>query len=166
MTKNKIQYLLDGYTQTRFETLRNEKKLGTCPSLVLPSTVEIFLHEDTEYGKHFYERAYLMNSEEGVVASKIDSLDNVRWWLRNIERSGFYLQGYSKGRFFPDFIVKTKKNNYCVIEYKGEHLLSASDAQYKEEIGEIWQNMAPENYFFRLIGKDKIDETVNFIENE
>ena len=163
--KKKIQELLDGYTQTRFETLINEKRLGTCPSLDLPSTVEIFLHEDTEYGKHFYERAYLMNSEERIVANKIDSLDNIYWWLRNIERSGFYLQGYHKGRFFPDFVVKTKKNNYCVIEYKGEHLLSASDAQYEERIGEIWQNLAPENYFFRLIGKDKINEVISFIES-
>jgi len=57
-----------------------------------------------------------MNSEEKMLASKIDALDNVSWWLRNIEHSGFYLQGYLKGRFFPDFFVKTKKNNYCVIE--------------------------------------------------
>ena len=115
--KNKIQELLDGYTKTRFETLRNEKKLGTCPGFTPPPIVEIFLHEDSEYKKHFYERAYLMNSEERIVASKIDSLDNVRWWLRNIERSGFYLQGYHKGRFFPDFVVKTKRNNYFIIEY-------------------------------------------------
>ncbi|GAH89800.1 unnamed protein product, partial [marine sediment metagenome] len=117
--KREIQKLLDSYAQIRFENFRNEKKLGTCPSFVLPSTVEIFLHEDTEYNKHFYERAYLMNSEEKIVADKIDPLENVRWWLRNIERSGFYLQGYRKGRFFPDFIVKTNNNNYCIIEYKG-----------------------------------------------
>jgi len=164
--KNKIQELLNGYTQTHFETLRNEKKLGTCPGFIPPPTVEIFLHEDTEYGKHFYERAYLMNSEERVVASKIDSLDNVCWWLRNIERSGFYLQGYSKGRFFPDFVVKTKSNNYFIIEYKGEYLLGTADTRYEEEIGEIWQNLAPENYFFRLIGKDKINEVVDFLSNK
>jgi hypothetical protein len=164
--KNKIQELLDGYTQTRFETLRNEKKLGTCPGFIPPPKAEIFLHEDTEYGRHFYEKAYLMNSEERIVASKIDSLDNVHWWLRNIERSGFYLQGYHKGRFFPDFVVKTKRNNYFIIEYKGEYLLGTADTRYEEEIGEIWQNLAPENYFFRLIGKDKIDEVINFIQNE
>jgi type III restriction enzyme len=124
------------------------------------------LHEDTEYGKHLYERAYLMNSEERIVASKIDSLDNVRWWLRNIERSGFYLQGYRKGRFFPDFIVKTNKNNYCIIEYKGEYLLGTPDTEYKEEIGKIWQNLAPENYFFRLISKDTLDEAIDFIRNK
>jgi len=164
--KNKIQELLDGYARTRFESLRNEKKLGTCLGFTPPYTVEIFLHEDTEYGKHFYEKAYLMNSEERIVATKIDSLDNVRWWLRNIERSGFYLQGYQKGRFFPDFIVKTKRNNYFVIEYKGEPWVDISDTKDKEEIGEIWQNLAPENYFFRLISKDKVDEAVEFISNK
>lgn len=164
--KNKIQELLDGYTQTRFETLGNEKKLGTCLGFTPPPTAEIFLHEDTEYDKHFYEKAYIMNSEERIVASKIDSLDNVCWWLRNIERSGFYLQGYSKGRFFPDFIVKTNKHNYFVMEYKGEYLLDTSDTQYKEEIGKIWQDLAPENYFFRLVSKDKISEVVDFIKNK
>ena len=164
--KDKIQELLDGYAQTRFESLENEKKLGTYPRSVLPLTVEIFLHEDIEYEKHFYERAYSMNSEEKIVASKMDSLDNVRWWLRNIERSGFYLQGYRKGRFFPDFIIKTNNNNYCIVEYKGEYLLGTPDTEYEERIGKIWQNVAPKNYFFRLIGKDKIDETINFIENK
>jgi type III restriction enzyme len=164
--KNKIKELLDSYTQTRFETLRKEKKLGTCHGFTPASVAEIFLHEDTEYAKHFYEKAYLMNSEERVVASRLDSLENVRWWLRNIERSGFYLQGYRKERFFPDFIVKTHKNNYFVMEYKGEPWLDTSDTQYKEEIGETWQNLAPENYFFRLISKDRIDEVINFIQNE
>jgi len=164
--KNKTQELLDGYTKTRFETLRNEKKLRTCPGFTPSPTAEIFLHEDTEYDKHFYERAYLMNSEERIVVSKIDSLDNVRWWLRNIERSGFYLQGYHKGRFFPDFVIKTKKNNYFIIEYKGEYLLDTADTRDKEEIGEIWQDLAPENYFFRLIGKDKINEVIDFIRNK
>jgi superfamily II DNA or RNA helicase len=164
--KDKIQSILDGYAQARFETFRNEKKLGICPSFVLPSRVEIFLHEETEYNKHFYERAYLMDSEEKIFASRLDSLENVRWWLRNIERSGFYLQGYRKGRFFPDFVVKTKRNNYFIVEYKGEYLLGTADTRYEEEIGEIWQNLAPENYFFRLIGKDKINEVVDFLSNK
>jgi type III restriction enzyme len=163
--KDKIQSLLDEYAHAHFETFRNEKKLGICPSFVFPSTVEIFLHEETGYNKHFYERAYLMDSEEKIVASRLDSLENVRWWLRNIERSGFYLQGYRKGRFFPDFIVKTKKNNYFIIEYKGEDLLDTADTRYKEEVGEIWQSLAPENYFFRLISKDKVDEMLEFISN-
>jgi len=107
-----------------------------------------------------------MDSEERFVASRLDSLENVRWWLRNIERSGFYLQGYRKGRFFPDFVVKTKRNNYFVIEYKGEYLRDTADTMSKEEIGEIWQNLAPENYFFRLISKDKVDETIDSIEKK
>lgn len=107
--KDKIQSFLHVYARARFETFKNEKQLGICPSFVLPSTVEIFLHEETKYNRHFYERAYLMDSEERFVASRLDSLENVRWWLRNIQRDGFYLQGYRKGRFFPDFVVKTKR---------------------------------------------------------
>ena len=136
------------------------------PRLYPPPTVEIFLHEDTEYSKHFYERAYLMDSEERIVASKIDRLENVQWWLRNIQRSGFYLQGYHKGRFFPDFVVKTKRNNYFVIEYKGEHLLGTPGTKHEEEIGDIWQDLTPKNYFFRLVSKDKVGELVEFISHK
>ena len=45
-------------------------------------------------------------------------------------------------------------------------MLGTSDTKDEERIGEIWQNLAPENYFFRLIGKDKINEVINFIENK
>jgi len=64
----------------------------------------------------------------------------------------------------PD--IKTKKNNYIIIEYKGEYLLGTPNTRYEEEIGEIWQNLAPENYFFRLISKDRIDEVIDFIEKK
>ena len=163
--KDKIQECLDKYSKTRFTNFRSEKKLGTIPEFILPSTVEIFLYENTEYKKHFYERSYFMNSEEKILADKIDFLDNVLWWLRNIKGKGFYLQGYLKGRFFPDFIVKTKKNNYCIVEYKGEHLLGTPDTKYKKEIGRIWQELGSQNYYFRLVGKEKIDDVIKFIKN-
>ena len=52
------------------------------------------------------------------------------------------------------------------MEYKGEPWLDTPDTQYKEEIGKIWQDLAPENYFFRLVSKDKIGEVIDFIEKK
>ncbi|GAH79011.1 unnamed protein product, partial [marine sediment metagenome] len=51
-------------------------------------------------------------------------------------------------------------------EYKGEHLLDTRDTRDEEKIGEIWQNLAPENYFFRLVSKDKIGEVIDSIEKK
>ncbi len=161
--REKIQKLLDDFAKDRFENLYKEKKIGTSLEFVLPTTVEIFLHEETEFVKHYYERAYLLNSEERIVAEKLDELDNTRWWLRNIDRHGFYIQGYKKGRFFPDFLVKTKKNHYCVIEYKGEYLMDTEDTRYKVEIGNLLQNVSPDNWFFRLIGKNEIEDLMRFL---
>jgi hypothetical protein len=77
--------------------------------------------------------------------------------------SGFYLQGWLKGKFYPDFIVKTKKGNYFVLEYKGEHLLGSDDTEYKEKIGQRWQELAGKGYTFSLVEKLKIDAVLEKI---
>lgn len=163
--KSRIQTLLDTYTKRIFKKLRSENKLSASSMFDFADEIEIFLHEKREYKKHFYERAYYMNSEEKEVADELERCDNLLWWLRNIERKGFYLQGYLKGRFYPDFIAKTKKGNYFVVEYKGEHLITAEEAEYKNQIGKIWQDLTPKNYFFRMIEKNQIDELIELIKN-
>ena len=79
-----------------------------------------------------------LNSEERTLALKIDCLDNILWWYRSIEKKdeALYLQGWHHNRFYPDFIVKTKKGNYVAVEYKGEALLTNIDTDYKKELGE------------------------------
>lgn len=75
--------------------------------------------------------------------------------------SGFYIQGWKKQKFYPDFIVKTKNGNYIVLEYKGEHLMGSEDSDYKESIGKVWEKLSGNGYRFRWAEKSNINSVIN-----
>jgi len=104
-----------------------------------------------------------MNGEETDFAFQIDGLKNILWWCRNPENDGFYVQGWHKDKFRPDFIVKTKKGNYFVLEYKGEHLEGGEDAVYKEKIGKTWEGLSAKNYYFILFGASEVNAVLEHI---
>lgn len=104
-----------------------------------------------------------MNQEELNFADKLNTLDNTYWWFRNPEMSGFYIQGWRKQKFYPDFIVKTKNGNCIVLEYKGEHLMGSEDSNYKEAVGKEWEKLSEKGYYFRWVEKDYSDAIINEI---
>jgi type III restriction enzyme len=84
------------------------------------------------------------NGEEFLCADYIaNTLPNVKWWVRNIERkpSSFWLQTASD-RFYPDFVVRMAAGpvEWLVVEYKGAHLSvkDNADSQEKKRLGELW----------------------------
>ncbi len=165
--ENKIDQIVDSMTIKKFAELVKDKSIiaaGECfnfgKQIRLPSICR------DNFNNHLYEKAAQMNKEELELAYQLDGLDNLCWWFRNPEMSGFYLQGWLKGKFYPDFIVKTKKGNYFILEYKGEHLLGGEDAEYKEKIGRKWQELAGKGYAFDLVEKDKINVVVEKISEE
>ncbi len=115
------------------------------------------------FNKHLYERAAHMNGEELEVAQGMDNLDNVRWWLRNPEMNGFYLQGWKRHRFYPDFIAKTKNGKYIAAEYKGAHLAGDDDSEYKKELGAQWKKMGEGTHQFFWIEQKNRDQAINEI---
>jgi len=131
--------------------------------LVLGAEISLLQYTKDNFIKHLYERAGAMNREELDLAFKIDNSDNVLWWFRNPDVGGFYIQGWLKHKFYPDFVVKTKKGNYFVLEYKGEHLEGSEDSEYKMEIGKIWQELADKNYHFEWVDKKNMVEVVDKI---
>jgi len=160
-----IQKSLDTYTKKIFERLQKENRLKAKINYQFEDPIRLFIQEPKEYKKHFYERAHFMNKEEKLLADEFERADNILWWLRNVERQGFYIQGFLNGRFYPDFVVKTKKGNYFVLEYKGEQLVSADEAKYKDSIGKIWQSLAGDKYFFRMVEKKDINAISEEIKN-
>ena len=104
-----------------------------------------------------------MNKEELNLASRLNTLENIYWWFRNPEMSGFYIQGWKKHKFYPDFIVKTKNGNYIVLEYKGEHLATGEDSDYKKAIGEQWEKLSDGKYYFKWVEKKNMDNIINEI---
>jgi type III restriction enzyme len=78
-------------------------------------------------------------TEEFTCAQYIDDMPEVKFWVRNLARktSSFRLQT-SKDWFYPDFLVQLNDGRVLVVEYKGEYLYDAKDAQEKRAIGEVW----------------------------
>ena len=96
-----------------------------------------------KFNKHYYPQVGDLKSEgeEFECAQFIDSLDMVKFWVRNLERRpshSFWLQT-STDRFYPDFVCLLNDGRYLVVEYKGEHLWGAPDSEEKRDVGELWE---------------------------
>jgi type III restriction enzyme len=100
-----------------------------------------------------------MNGEELELAFRLDGLDSILWWFRSREKEDFYLQGWKQGKFYPDFIIKTKSGKYVLVEYKGEDRLSNEDTAYKVELGDLWEELSGHKNKFYLASK-KNSETL------
>jgi type III restriction enzyme len=114
-----------------------------------------------KFNKHFYEAPADMRPEEARCAMQIDSSPKVKYWVKNLERSeySFWLPT-SSDRFFPDFVVLLNDDRILVVEYKGEHLITADDAKEKEMVGKLWEAKSAGKCIFRMVGKDDMDATL------
>ena len=161
--ENHLDILEENAAKIKFDQMINNKKILLDKEFLnLPEEVTIDNLCEDVFTNHLYEMAGKLNSEELTLARKIDGLDNISWWYRNIEKKdeAIYLQGWHHNRFWPDFIVKTKKGNYIIVEYKGDALLTNMDTDYKKELGEKWEKSTHSNYFFRLVSKDSIEKFI------
>ena len=71
---------------------------------------------------------------------ELDSLDEVQFWVRNLERQperSFWLPT-STDRFYPDFVARLADGRLFVVEYKGAHLYDTPDSREKRDIGAVW----------------------------
>lgn len=78
--------------------------------------------------------------EEFRCAQVIDSLPNVKFWLRNVAKDSrsFWLPT-ATSKFYPDFVARLKDGRLLVVEYKGDHIVSTQDTAEKRIIGELWE---------------------------
>lgn len=81
------------------------------------------------------------NGEELECAEFIaNHLENVEWWVRNVERkpTSFWLQTASD-KFYPDFVVRLTSGVTLAVEYKGAHISESRDSKEKQMIGKLWE---------------------------
>lgn len=92
------------------------------------------------FEKHYYGVVGNLKSEgeEYDCAVALDSMEEVKHWIRNVDRKphSFYLPG-AKMRSFPDFVAELKDGRILVVEYKGRHLKEY--ARDKRAVGELWE---------------------------
>jgi type III restriction enzyme len=122
------------------------------------------------------------NEVEKSVALYLDEQEKLLWWYRNLSRQDYYLQGWKKGKIYPDFIFadsdSKRKNDYSkvfVIETKGLHLKN-EDTDYKKNIFEFcnklgerkeWKELFAEfehnRFEFKVIFEDEWKARINQI---
>jgi type III restriction enzyme len=110
-----------------------------------------------EFKKHYYKEIGDLNGEEEECAQYLDKLEEVEYWVRNLERrrnDSFSLLT-ATDRFYPDFVVKLKDGRTLVVEYKGEHLWGSPDSTEKKNLGELWAKRSGDKCLFVMPkGKD------------
>lgn len=157
------KYTLRQRVTAKIEQHRKEAHSRAYQSLLLPEcstplvvTPEVCFsfspHEypyNTRYqGRHQFQKHYYKeignlkdSGEEFDCAVFIDSLPEVKCWVRNIEkreRHSFSLQTITD-KFYPDFVCMLNDGRYLVIEYKGEDRWSNDDSREKRALGELWE---------------------------
>jgi len=77
------------------------------------------------------------NQDERNVAVYLDGDNALKWWHRNVARSQYGIQGWKKGKIYPDFIFSARieggKWRIYAIETKGDHL-GNDDTEYKSKL--------------------------------
>tara|TARA_R110002124_G_scaffold287273_1_gene472177 strand:+ start:2029 stop:4710 length:2682 start_codon:yes stop_codon:yes gene_type:complete len=80
-----------------------------------------------------------VGGEEFTCAVELNGLEEVDVWVRNVarHRDSFWLPRL-KDRFYPDFVARLQNGRVFIVEYKGQHLVTAEEAREKDILGRLW----------------------------
>ena len=158
-----IQNILEEYAKEKFEGLLKKKKLVVKPFDAFSSSITLKQAVPQEFNKNYYEKIDKLNGEELNFVNRLDldTLPNIKYWVRSREKMDpFYIQGWRKGKFYPDFVAVTKKGTIVALEWKGGDRISNEDTQYKVEIGETWEKLGGSKLRFFLVHTRNVEEVL------
>jgi len=93
-----------------------------------------------------------LNDYEKKVVYELASLDNVKWWHRNMSRKGFAINGAVTA--YPDLCVMLTDGKILMIETKGDHL-DNPESKAKAASGSEWANQAGRMYKYYMVFQSK-----------
>lgn len=161
-----INSILVDYSKIRFDKLLKERKIVVKEFEKYPEVITLSEEIPQEFNKNYYSKIDKLNKEEQRFIERLDldALPNVKFWIRNREKKDpFYLQGWQKNKFYPDFIAVTNKGTILTLEWKGEDRISNEDTKYKEIIASIWEQLGNEKLHFFLVHNGNVEEILNKI---
>jgi len=96
------------------------------------------------------------DGEEVQCAMAIDSISEIKYWLRNVSRhpASFWLPT-ATDKFYPDFVAELNDGRFFVIEYKGELTAETADTREKRTIGQLYEEKSDGKCLFLIVEKDK-----------
>ncbi len=144
----KISSLLDIHAKKAFDRQLAAKKIFCRPGFQFPKEISP-LRFTKNIVKSLYEAEEdKMNDFEHRAVMGLASLPNIRWWHRNMERKGFFINGFLK--HYPDFLAMTKSGVLLAIETKGDDR-DNSDSRRKLELGKAWEGAAGGQYGYFMV---------------
>ncbi|MDE2440986.1 MAG: hypothetical protein KGP14_08155 [Betaproteobacteria bacterium] len=118
----------------------------------------------TKFNKHYTRLIGDLkpSGEEFDCAVHLDRLDQVKFWIRNVEgkNGSFWLQ-LPHQKFYPDFVAMLHDGRILVVEYKGGHLYPSEGD--KRMIGSVWADASAGQCLFCMPTERKfslIDDTI------
>jgi len=145
--KKKVDGLLQDYRKKKFKEMLDTREVVCAPMYKFPNSV-VVNHESLGMYCGLYMKEGDMNGFEERVIRKVSELDNVLFWHRNPERTGFGINGFIN--HYPDFIVRLKNGVVVLIETKGDDR-DNSDSRNKIELGKAWESKAGDNYHYYMV---------------
>ncbi|UYO43215.1 DEAD/DEAH box helicase family protein [Rhodopseudomonas palustris] len=96
------------------------------------------------------------SGEEFQCAQALDSLPQVKFWIRNVSRhpQSFWFPTASD-KFYPDFVAQLSDGRFFVVEYKGALLAGTGvdDTNEKRAIGRLWESRSGGRGAFLVVEK-------------
>lgn len=150
--KQKVHGLLQEHKFKKFYEDIETRRVDVREYYSLPAVIQP-VHSSSLIGGSLYEAEDRMNNDEMDFAGRFSSLENVRWWHRNIERKGFCINGPLN--HYPDFIVMTESGTVVIVEPKGVQLKN-DDSRRKLTLGRKWADMAGSKYRYFMVFQDGV----------
>ena len=148
----KVNSLLNEYAKKMFYEWVEQDKISCQPSYKLPKEISP-TETIASIPKSLYNEEEKFDTEyERKVVMELSSLNNIKWWHRNMARKGFAINGAVNA--YPDLMVKTESGKLLIIETKGDQLEN-SESREKAEIGAKWAEMAGRMYKYYMVFETK-----------
>ena len=148
----KVNSLLNEYAKKMFYEWVEQDKISCQPSYKLPKEISP-TETIASIPKSLYNEEEKFDTEyERKVVMELSSLNNIKWWHRNMARKGFAINGAVNA--YPDLMVRTESGKLLLIETKGDQLEN-SESKEKAEIGAKWAEMAGRMYKYYMVFETK-----------
>lgn len=150
--ESKVKELLAAHRARVFDLWLEQGKVVCRPNYVLPSSISPAT-ATTIIPKSLYSgEEGNMNEYERKVVWALSSMEQIKWWHRNISRQGFQINGSTHA--YPDIIAMTVSGKILMIETKGDYL-DNDESKEKARIGARWASLAGNNYRYYMVFQTK-----------
>ena len=150
--EKKVKDLLAAHRANVFNLWLEQGKITCKPNYALSPVISPTSFFST-FPKSLYSSEEDVNDYERKVVWALSSMDNIKWWHRNISRLGFQINGAIHA--YPDIIAMTTSGKILMIETKGDHLEN-DESKAKAKIGHQWDNLAGPMYRYFMVFQTKV----------